>query len=197
MKLDKIIPAKTALLVIDMTYDFTNPEGKTFYPLNRKILPKIAEVVNRSRAEGMLIIFMQHCYRKGKYDRNLETMRENSIEGSGGEELDPMLPVDPDTDYIIKKRRYSAFFGTDLDLVLREHRIEYVAVVGTKTNCCVRSTVQDAYFNDYRTIVLSDCVGTSSEEVNELHLSEIDKYFGTVLTSEEFFNMAEQEIKAE
>ena len=61
----------------------------------------------------------------------------------------------------------------------------------------MRSTVQDAYFNDYRTIVLSDCVGTSSKEVNELHLSEIDKYFGTVLTSKEFFNMAEQEIKAE
>ena len=86
-----------------MTYDFTNPEGKTFYPMNREILPKIAKVVNRSRADGMLIVFMQHCYRKGKYDRNLETMRENSIEGSGGEELDPMLPVDPDTDYIIKK----------------------------------------------------------------------------------------------
>ncbi len=197
MKLKKIIPDKTALLVIDMTYDFTNPGGKVFYPMNREILPKIAEVVNRAREDEMLIIFMQHCYRKGKYDRNLETMRENSIEGSGGEDLDPILPVNLDTDYIIKKRRYSAFFGTDLDLVLREHKIEYVAVVGTKTNCCVRSTVQDAYFNDYRTIVLSDCVGTNSKEVNDLHLSEIDKYFGTVLTSEEFFDMAEQEKMTE
>ena len=195
MKLDKIVPEKTALLVIDMTFDFANPEGKTFYPMNREILPKIVEVVNRCREDGMLIIYMQHCYRKDKYDRNLETMRENSIEGSGGEKLDPMLPVDPIKDYVIKKRRYSAFFGTDLDLVLREHRIEYVAITGTKTNCCVRSTVQDAYFNDYRTIVLSDCVGTNSKEVNDLHLSEIDKYFGTVMMSKEFMEMAERELR--
>lgn len=195
MQLGKIIPEKTALLVIDMTFDFTNPEGKTFYPMNREILPRIADVVNRCRKDGMLIIFMQHCYRKGKYDRNLETMRPNSIEGSGGEELDPILPVNEVTDYVIKKRRYSAFFGTDLDLVLREHKIEYTVLVGTKTNCCIRSTVQDAYFNDYRVVVLSDCVGTNSKEVNDLHLSEIDKYFGTVMTSEEFFDMAEKEMK--
>ena len=194
MLLEQIDPEKTALLVIDMTYDFTNPEGKTFYPMNREILPRIAEAVNRARDDGMLIIFMQHCYRKDKYDRNLETMRPNSIEGSGGEELDPILPVNEVTDYVIKKRRYSAFFGTDLDLVLREHRIETVAVTGTKTNCCVRSTVQDAYFNDYRVVVLSDCVGTNSREVNDLHLSEIDKYFGTVMTSEAFFEMAEKEM---
>ena len=195
MKLETIKPSKTALLMIDMTYDFTDPNGKTFYPMNREILPRIAEVVNRCREMGMLIIFMQHCYRKDKPDRNLETMRPNSIEGSGGEELDPILPVDPVKDYIIKKRRYSAFFGTDLDLVLREHRIETTAVVGTKTNCCVRSTVQDAYFNDYRVVVLSDCVGTNSPEVNAIHLSEIDKYFGTVMSSEEFLKLAEKEMR--
>lgn len=71
---------------------------------------------------------------RDKYDRNLETMRPNCIEGSGGELLDPLLPVDEKRDYIIKKRRYSAFYGTDLDLVLREHGIESVVVVGTKTN---------------------------------------------------------------
>lgn len=184
--------AKSTLIVVDMVKDFTDPYGLVFYPMNREILPRIAELVNRCREAGMLIIFMQHCYRKDKYDRNLETMRINCIEGSGGEELDPMLPVDEKADYIIKKRRYSAFYGTDLDLVLREHGIENTVIVGTKTNCCIRATVHDAYFNDYRAIVLSDCVGTDSAEVNEVHLTDIGKYFGRVMTTAEFYGMLKE-----
>lgn len=188
----RIPAARSALIVVDMVKDFTDPAGLVFYPQNREILPGIAELVTRCRAAGMLIIFMQHCYRRGKYDRNLETMRENCIEGSGGEELDPLLPVDETTDYVIKKRRYSAFYGTDLDLVLREHGMENVVIVGTKTNCCIRATVHDAYFNDYRAIVLRDCVGTDSAEVNEMHLADIDQYFGRVLTSAEFYGLLEE-----
>ena len=62
-----------------------------------------------------------------------------------------------------------------------------VIVVGTKTNCCIRATVTDAYYLNYNTIVLSDCVATNSEVVNNVHLEDMRKYFGTVLTSEELF----------
>ena len=65
-------------------------------------------------------------------------MRPNCIEGTFGIEIDPMLEVDEKKDYVIRKRRYSGFFGTDLDLVLRENEVENVVVVGTKTNCCIR-----------------------------------------------------------
>lgn len=195
MRIDpiQIRPSQTALVVVDMVRDFTDPEGLVFYPMNREILPGIARLVERCHQEGVLVIYMQHCYRRGKYDRNLETMRPNCIEGSGGEELDPLLPVDRERDYIIPKRRYSAFYGTDLDLVLREHRVENVVIVGTKTNCCIRATVHDAYFNDYRPIVLSDCVGTNSREVNEMHLTDIDKYFGTVMSAEEFYERLKED----
>lgn len=181
-----IRPSQTALVVVDMVRDFTEPDGLVFYPMNRQILPAVVRLVDLCHQTGTLVIFMQHRYRSGKYDRNLETMRPNCIEGSGGEALDPALPVDRERDYIIQKRRYSAFYGTDLDLVLREHGIKNVAVVGTKTNCCIRATVHDAYFNDYLPIVISDCVGTNSEEVNRVHLEDMDKYFGTVMTARQF-----------
>jgi len=175
----------TALLVVDMVVDFTQPHGLAYYPQNREILPRIARALEFCRQQGMLIVFLQHCYRKDKFDRNLVAMRPNCIEGSGGEEIDPSLRIDPVKDYVIKKRRYSAFFGTDLDLVLREHGIKNVVVVGTKTNCCIRATVTDAYNLDYNAIVLSDCVATNSETVNEVHLEDIRKYLGTVLTTNE------------
>lgn len=189
MRIDpiKINKNHTALIVVDMVYDFTNPNGLVYYPKNREILPNIKKLVDVCHNQKILIIFMKHCYRKDKKDKNLENMRPNCIEGSGGEELDPVLSVNKKTDYIIKKRRYSAFFGTDLDLVLREHNIKNTVIVGTKTNCCIRATVQDAYFLNYFPIVLSDCVGTNSDNVNNIHLTDIDKYFGTVMTSNQFY----------
>jgi nicotinamidase-related amidase len=178
--------SKSALIVVDMVKDFTDPEGLVFYPENRVILPRIREVVQNCRERGFVIVFMQHCYRKDKPDKNLINMRPNCIEGTGGEEIDPMLEVMP-SDYVIKKRRYSAFFGTDLDLVLRENGVKEVVVVGTKTNCCIRATVTDAYYLDYEAIVLSDCVATNDPVVNQVHLTDIQKYLGRVMTSQEFF----------
>lgn len=181
---------KTALIVVDMVRDFTQPDGLVYYPQNAEVLPVIGRVVDYFHESERLVIFMRHSYRAGKFDRNLLTMRPNCIEGTGGDEIDPSLTVLPQ-DYQIKKRRYSAFFGTDLDLVLRENKIESVVIVGTKTNCCIRATVHDAYYLDYRVVVLSDCVATNSEVVNQVHLEDIGKYFGKVMTSNDLFAMLE------
>lgn len=178
---------RTALLVVDMVYDFAHPDGLVYYRQNEEILPKIKNVISKCREKGVLIIFMQHSHRKHKYDKELTMVRKNCMEGTGGDELMPELGYNEVTDYLIKKRRYSSFYGTDLDLVLREHRIENTIICGTKTNCCIRSTVQDAYLLNYNVIVPRECVATNSEIVNEVHLTDIDKYFGTVLTMEELF----------
>lgn len=174
---------KTALLIVDMVRDFTDPAGLVYYPQNREILPRIRALLDACRAHGCLIVFLQHCNRAGKPDRRIASMRPNCIEGTFGVEIDPMLPVDAARDYVIKKRRYSGFFGTDLDLVLREHGIENVIVVGTKTNCCIRATVTDAFYLDYNPVVVSDCVATNSAEVNRVHLEDIQKYLGRVVDS--------------
>ncbi len=176
----------TAFIIVDMLKDFTQPDGLVFYPQNREILPKIKTVLDECRKHDKLVIFLQHCNRKDKPDRRIENMRPNCIEGSGGEDIDEMLPIDETKDYVIKKRRYSGFFATDLDMVLKEHNIENVVIVGTKTNCCIRATVTDAFYLNYNAIVLSDCVGTNSDIVNEVHLSDIDKYLGKVITSSDF-----------
>ena len=180
-----------ALLIVDMVYDFTNPNGLVFYPENQIVLPVIRKVEDFCRNRGDLIIFAQHCYRANKFDQNLLSMRPNCMEGSGGEAIDPMLYVDEKKDYVIKKRRYSAFFGTDLDLILREHHIDNLVIVGTKTNCCIRASVTDAYYLNYKVTVLSDCVATNSDLVNKVHLDDIHRYLGRVCTSQEF--MSEQE----
>jgi nicotinamidase-related amidase len=175
-----------------MVKDFTDPEGLVFYPQNREILPRIKSVLEECRKHDMLIVFLRHSNRKDKKDKNLINMRPNCIEGTGGDEIDPMLEVDPVKDYVIKKRRYSGFVGTDLDMVLRENKIENVIIVGTKTNCCIRATVTDAYYLDYTPIVVSDCVATNDETVNQVHLTDIRKYLGKVVTSKELFGLMDK-----
>lgn len=100
--------SKTALIIVDMVYDFTNPNGLAFYPQTHDILPNIVKTIDICRENNVMIVFMQHCYRKDKLDKNLIKMRPNCIEGSGGEAIDSSLTVLPQ-DYVIKKRRYSAF----------------------------------------------------------------------------------------
>lgn len=176
---------KTALIIVDMVKDFTSPDGLVYYPQNKEILPRIRTVLDLCREKGLLVIFLQHRHRRDKPDKNLVNMRKNCVEGSGGEEIDPMLPVDEKNDYVIQKRRYSGFFGTDLDLVLREHDVRKLIIVGTKTNCCIRATVTDAYYLDYEPFVVRECVATNSEVVNDVHLTDIDKYLGHVISMEQ------------
>lgn len=177
---------KTALIIVDMVKDFTDPDGLVFYPQNREILPKIAQVLEKCREKGKLVIFLQHCNRAGKPDEKAASMRPNCLEGTSGIEIDPMLKVNPE-DYVIRKRRYSGFFGTDLDLVLRENQIKNTVIIGTKTNCCIRATVTDAFYLNYNPIVIRECVATNSETVNEVHLNDIQKYLGTVVDMKTFF----------
>lgn len=175
---------KTALIIVDMVYDFSNPQGRVFYPGNEAIIPNIQQLIKKARANNCLIIFMQHRYRQGKYDKNLSTMRPCCIEGSGGEHIDERLDV-RDEDYVVPKRRYSGFFGTDLSLILKEHRIENTIIVGTKTNNCINATALDAHYRDYNVIVVEECVGTNDEITNRVYLDDIDKYLGDVMTLEQ------------
>ena len=81
------------------------------------------------------------------------------------------------------KRRYSAFFGTDLDLTLKDLGIEGVVVAGVVTNICVRSTVHDAFFLGYTVVVPEDCVAATGPREQASSLYDIATHFGTVCDS--------------
>lgn len=180
---------QAALIIVDMVRDFTDPQGLVYYPQTGEILPHIRKVLDKCRDKKLLVVFMQHQNRRGKPDKKAAAMRPNCIEGTFGVEIDPRLPVDVKHDYVIPKRRYSSFFGTDLDLVLRENGVKNLIIVGAKTNCCIRATVTDAYYLDYEPYVVKECVATNSEVANEVHLEDIDKYLGHVIDMAALFEM--------
>ena len=166
---------KTAVIVVDLVYDFTNPNGKIYYPLNAELLPRIHDFVTEARKLGSLIVYMQHTVTPEIIARSPKKTRECCLEGSGGECIDERLEVLPQ-DLVIKKAKYSSFFNTSLKDELFARGIHTIIVVGTKTNNCVYATVLDAYNLDIRVYVPRELVGTADAVTNTTFLNEMNKY---------------------
>ena len=113
-----------------------------------------------------------------------EFMRAGLTPGMPGTDFDPCLKVQP-SDIEIVKRRYSAFFGTRLDELLRKRGIDTVVVLGLTTNVCVQSTARDAWQHDYRTITLDDCCAEIGDGSHAESLAWTSRNFGLVSTSSE------------
>lgn len=184
---------KTAILVIDMIYDFTNPNGKVFYPKNEKIIFDMSKFIDFARKEKCKVIFIEHTVKREDYENAKIKMRECCIEGSGGEITDIRLNCDREKDIVIKKTKYSAFYKTNLQDVLVEKDIENLILVGTKTNNCILATTFDAYYRDYNIYVIKDLVGTSDDLTNDIYLRDINKYLAKVISLDEAMNLMKQE----
>jgi nicotinamidase-related amidase len=133
---------------------------------------RIRELVAAARRAALPVVFVQEVHKRSGVDfgRELDGAEgPHCLEGDPDTELAEGLEPQPD-EYLIRKRRYSAFFATELDLVLRCLGAETVLLVGALTDVCVHYTAADAHQHGYRFRVLTDCVGGSSVEAHEAAL---------------------------
>ncbi|WP_072526111.1 cysteine hydrolase family protein [Clostridium sp. Marseille-P3244] len=181
---------KTAILIVDMMNDFCKPGGKMVLDDGYVVIEPIQKLVEAGRKHGIPIVWICQQYRKDKYDKVTEKREGTCYEGTwGGEQIDE-LPILPE-DYVVHKRRYSGFFQTDLDLVLRDMGCEKVIVGGVVTNICVRGTVADAFQLNYEVFVPKDAVRATSDREQESQLWDIETHFGTVTTVDELVEAME------
>src|SRR5207248_215753 len=109
----------------------------------------------------------------------------------GTDILDELAPCDDDT--VVYKNRFSGFYQTELDELLKAEGIKYLIVTGCTTSVCVESTVRDAFFRDYHCVVLEDCTAepmganlTRSNHAATILL--VERIFGSVSTSTDFID---------
>lgn len=165
-----------ALLVVDMLYDFVDPNGVLYCgKAASSIIPFVKEEIERQRGARDPIIYI--CDRHRNDDPEFELFPPHCIAGSRGAEVYEPLAPRPE-DHIVYKRRYSGFFGTDLDLLLRELKITKIKVVGVCTNICVLYTVADARMRSYEVLVDSRGVASFDEEAHSWALKEMEKTLG-------------------
>lgn len=199
---EKIRPEWTSLIIIDYQNDFCALEGafgKTGAAVSRlqSIEPALVNLISSARGRGIFIIFVKSIYstRDNRYlsrafleqARRRRTGRyfEVSVCQQDGWGSDFYGRVRPQGDAIVEKHRFSAFVGTELDLLLRSRRIETIIATGVTTNCCVESTVRNGFFKDYHLVVPQDCVAAFEDELHRVSLKNIDNLFGEVTSGEE------------
>jgi len=150
-----------ALLVIDPQLDFV---GMTAPGTAPPALEAVTRLVEGARAAGAPVVFTQELHRPGRVDFGRELDGEEAVhcvEGTPGAAL--IAPLRPrDGDFLVRKRRYSAFFATDLDLLLRGLGVRTVVACGLLTDVCVHYTCVDAHQHDYVVrVVPAACAGSS------------------------------------
>lgn len=173
-----------AIIIVDMLNDFCKDGGSMVLQEGMEAVEPTQRLIAAGREKGLPIIFVNDCHRAGKYDKEFEKRAPHCIEGTwGAQVIDELTPQEQD--YCIPKRRFSGFYQTDLDLVLRELEVKTVIVTGVVTNICVRSTCHDAAFRGYNVIVPTDCVRATGAREQESTLWDIETHFGTVTTADE------------
>jgi nicotinamidase-related amidase len=179
-------PGATALLVVDMQNDFLVAGAPVRTPGGLELVPAIAGLARACRIAGLPVVFTQEMHRADRSDFGIELAFEppHCLEGTAGMDLVDGLGIEPVDLLIRSKRRYDAFLGTDLDLVLRAHRIENLLVAGVCTDICVIATVQHARNLDYRVFVLRDLVAGTTPERHEAAIACMEHVFAFVGTAE-------------
>ncbi|MFQ6122978.1 MAG: cysteine hydrolase family protein [Dehalococcoidales bacterium] len=169
-----------AVIVVDMLRGFLE-EG---YPLYcganaRRVIPNIEVLLERKLAQGAKVFFV--CDHHDPDDLEFKMFPPHCIEGTAEAEVIPELAKYPGE--IIPKKRYSGFFGTQLEQKLKELNPEKIIVCGVLTNICVMHTVADARNRDYQVEVPVDCVASPDEKAHQFALEHMEKVLGAKLIS--------------
>lgn len=152
------------LLVIDMLNDFF----RSGHLMERRegLVNSINELLGAFRECGEPVTWVRQEFEPDLSDAFLEMRRQAiamTIAGTQGAEILPELDY-ATTDAVIVKKRYSAFFRTELDQVLEDTRTEHLVVAGVNSHACVRTTVIDAYQRDLAVVVAEDGVASSDPQ---------------------------------
>ena len=173
----KTIEGKTAIIVIDVQYDFL-PGGAVPSVDGDKIISPINRLNDAGRKAGIPVIFTQEFHRKSKVDfgRELDGAEPyHCLQGTKGVDITQELTIAPG-DYVIQKPRYDIFLGTGMEYLLDGLGIrpgDTLILVGLVTNVCVHYSAASAHQRDYRIRVIEECCAGTSAEEHECSLTAI------------------------
>lgn len=170
--------ADNVILVVDMENDWVLPTSPHCIKGAYETLPAIARFLDWGRANDWAVIYVYRIHRISGIDAELfrrhffEEGQPFCIAGTEGAEIpDAIAPKQGDIK--ITKQRFSAFFGTDLDIILRGLGAKNVYVTGTQYPNCIRATAVDSMGLDYQTTVVTDCCSAQTPEVAAANIYDI------------------------
>ena len=200
----------TAVVVIDMQNAYASPGGYldlAGFDIGgaAKVIEQSAKVLATARAAGLPVIYFQNGWDEDYVEAGgpgspnwhksnaLKTMRgrpelQGKLLARGGWDYDLVEPLQPQPgDICLGKTRYSGFYNSQLDSVLRSRGIRNIVLVGIATNVCVESTLRDGFFLEYFGIMLEDATHQAGPEfVQKATVYNVETFFGWVSTVADF-----------
>jgi len=176
-----LIEGRAALIVIDIQastfIDSSDMRGIDNMPGYKERMERARIAIDAAREHSIPVIFIQEIHRPDLVDFGRELDGDEDVhcleDDPGTEIAKPEMGFLP-TDYLIRKRRYSAFFGTDFEILLRGLKIDTLLLCGGLTDVCVHYTFVDAHQSDYFCRVIEDCVAGSGLEAHEASLRAME-----------------------
>ena len=176
-----LIEGKPAVLVIDIQastfIDDSDDRSIPNMPGYRERMLESRKLIDQARACSIPVIFIQEVHHPDRIDfgRELDGQEDiHCLENDPGTAIAAKEMGFREGDYLIRKRRYSAFFGTDLEILLKGLKADTLILCGGLTDVCVHYTFVDGHQSDYFCRVVEDCVGGSSFEAHEAALSAME-----------------------
>jgi nicotinamidase/pyrazinamidase len=185
---------KPVIVVVDMLKDAFRKKDDPSTKQYLSIVPKIKKLLGEARALDIPIIYASDSFLEN--DFIFKGKKSYSLRGTeGAEVIDELRPQRQEE--VLPKRRFSAFFKTDLDQTLRLMGVDTVVVGGINTHVCVLATAMDSVCNDFNVIVLEDCSASRDQEVHRGCIEVLRKSGMSpllrVMTSTEFLEEIRQE----
>jgi nicotinamidase-related amidase len=182
---------RPVLIVIDMLNDFLSD----WEPAPReRLVRKINELATIMRSAACPVIWVRQEFEPDLRDAFPEMRAKGiriTIKGTAGCRILSDLTLSP-SDRVLVKKRYSAFFGTDLDTILQQLNPDAIILAGINTHACIRTTAIDAYQRDFPIILAADCVDSYDQEHHEISIRYMKNKLASVLTNEEIGAALEQ-----
>ncbi len=176
-----LIEGRPALIVIDIQagtfIDSSAVRAIDHMPGYKERMAKSRVAIDKAREMDIPVVFIQEVHRPDLVDFGRELDGDEDIhclEDSPKTEIAVEEMGFLPNDYLIKKRRYSAFFGTDFEILLRGLKVDTLLLCGGLTDVCVHYTFVDGHQSDYFCRVIEDCVAGSSEEAHESALRAME-----------------------
>ena len=175
---------KPALIVIDMLNEFLDrwPDSD-----RQPLVASTLELVTLLHSKQLPVIWVRQEFEADLSDAFLEMRQKGistTVKGTPGCEIVPQLKP-ADSDRVVVKKRYSAFFRTDLDQLLAELQPDALVLAGVNTHACVRTTAIDAYQRDWPVILAVDCVDSYDKEHHEVSLRYMQDKIARLMTNAE------------
>ncbi len=166
--------AKYALILVDMLNDFITGPISTERALT--IVEPNVRLVAKAHEKGIPVIYANDCHTP-EIDHEFKVWGPHAVEGTKGAEVVPEL-TPAEKDYIVPKKRYSAFYGTSLEMLLKELGVDTVIITGWQADCCCRHTAADAFFRGYDIVIPEEATDTDTLENYLAGLAYLKKNYG-------------------